>query len=105
VKAARLRPRAEQELLDATQYYGQKGGAPPAERAFYAALSALGPIQRMPGLGSRRIGQGCDVPGLRAWAIGGFPMHWFYFGAEDHLDVVRLLGDRQDITTILSEGA
>ena len=29
-------------------------------------------------------------------------MQWLYFEAEAHLDVVRLLGDRQDIAAILS---
>jgi toxin ParE1/3/4 len=29
-------------------------------------------------------------------------MQWLYFEADGHLDVVRLLGDRQDIVAILS---
>ena len=32
-------------------------------------------------------------------------MQWLYFEAPDHLDVVRLLGDRQDITGILDPAA
>jgi len=31
-------------------------------------------------------------------------MRWPYFEASDHLDVVRLLGDRQDILAILKDG-
>jgi toxin ParE1/3/4 len=31
-------------------------------------------------------------------------MQWLYFEADDHLDVVRLLGDRQDIIAILTTG-
>jgi toxin ParE1/3/4 len=31
-------------------------------------------------------------------------MQWLYFEAGDHLDVVRLLGDRQDIIAILTAG-
>jgi toxin ParE1/3/4 len=34
--------------------------------------------------------------------VTGFPMQWLYFETEDHLDVVRLLGDRQDISAILN---
>ena len=30
-----------------------------------------------------------------------FPLLWCYFERGDHLDVVRLLGERQDIATIL----
>ena len=44
----------------------------------------------------------CDIPGLRAWRVEGFPMLWLYFEADEHLDVVRLLGERQDIVAILS---
>jgi toxin ParE1/3/4 len=28
-------------------------------------------------------------------------VEWFYFEADDHLDVVRLLGERQDTAAIL----
>ena len=30
-------------------------------------------------------------------------MSWFYFERDDRLDVVRLLGDRQDIATIFAD--
>jgi toxin ParE1/3/4 len=30
-------------------------------------------------------------------------VQWLYFEAKDHLDVVRLLGDRQDIMAILGQ--
>lgn len=72
---------------------------------FDAALASLTPIQRMPGLGSLRLGQRCEVPGLRSWRVKGFRMQWLYFEAATHLDVVRLVGDRQDILAILSNDA
>lgn len=90
--------------MEAARYYAQEGSLDLAERMFDAALAALGPIQRMPSMGSPRLGQLCDIPGLRAWRVGGFPMQWLYFEASDHLDVVRLLGDRQDILAILNGG-
>jgi toxin ParE1/3/4 len=31
------------------------------------------------------------------------PLRWFYLEREDRLDVVRLLGERQDIVAILSK--
>jgi alkylation response protein AidB-like acyl-CoA dehydrogenase len=37
--------------------------------------------------------------------IGLVGVQWFYFEASDHLDVVRLLGDRQDIAGILESRA
>ena len=105
MKPARLRPRAEQDLVDAARYYAAQGGRALAEQVFDAAADALLPIERMPGLGSPRIGQLGEIPGLRASGVTGFPMQWFYFEAEGHLDVVRLLGDRQDIATILTRDA
>ncbi len=86
-------------------YYAKEGSAALAERAFDAALAALGPLQRMPAMGSPRLGQMCEILSLRSWRVSGFPMQWFYFEADDYLDVVRLLGDRQDIIAILGDEA
>ena len=104
MKPAKLRPRAEEDLVEAAAYYSQKGGRALGERMFDAALAALRPIQRMPAMGSPRMGQLCEIAGLRSWRVAGFPMQWLYFESEVYLDVVRLLGDRQDIAAIL-EGA
>lgn len=104
MKPAKLRPLAEEDLVDAVAYYVQKGGRALGERMFDAALAALKPIQRMPAMGSPRLGQLCEIPGLRSWRVEGFPMQWLYFETEDHLDVIRLLGDRQDIAVILTSG-
>ena len=104
MKPARLRPQAEDDLVDAAQYDAQQGGAALAERLFDAALAALEPIQRMPGMGSPRLGRLCGIPGLRAWRVTGFPMQWLYFERDATLDVVRLLADRQDIIAFLSGG-
>jgi toxin ParE1/3/4 len=102
LKRARLRPLAEEDLVAAARHYAQEGGLSLAERMFDAALAALKPIERMPSIGSPRLGYLCEIPGLRSWRVTDFPMQWLYFEAEDHLDVVRLLGDRQDIVAILS---
>ena len=102
MKLARLRPLAEEDLVGAARHYAQEGGLPVGERMFEAALGALEPIQRMSAMGSPRLGLLCEIPGLRSWRVEGFPMQWLYFEAEDHLDVVRLLGDRQDIAAILT---
>jgi toxin ParE1/3/4 len=104
LKRAHLRPQAEADLLDATRHYATEGSVELAERMFDAAIAALEPNERMPGMGSPRLGQLCEIPGLLSWRITDFPMQWLYFEAEDHLDVVRLLGDRQDIIAILTAG-
>lgn len=101
MKPALLRPRAEADLLDAARHYANEGGAALAGRMFDAAIEALEQIRRMPSLGSPRLGQLCDIPSLRSWRVTGSPMQWLYLDAPAHLDVVRLLGDRQDIVAIL----
>jgi len=102
VKPARLRPAAQQDLVELSLWYAEQGGAPLAARLFDAARDALKPIQRMPGLGSPALAESVGMPGLRHWGVDGFPVRWFYFEREDHLDVLRLLGERQDIAAILA---
>lgn len=101
MKRTHLRPQAEADLLEATRHYAREGSLGLTERMFDAAIAALEPIERMPGMGSPHMGQLGEIPGLRSWRVTDFPMRWLYFEADDHLDVVRLLGDRQDITAIL----
>jgi toxin ParE1/3/4 len=105
LKPALLRPQAEADLIEATRHYAKEGSVGLAERMFDAAITALEPIRRMPPMGSPRLGQLCEIPGLRSWRVTGFPMQWLYFEAEAHVDVVRLLGDRQDIVAILTDAA
>ena len=102
MKPGRLRPAAEEDLVRAARHYAAEGGRALAERMFDAALASLEPIELNPPLGSPRLGKICEIPGLRSWAVTGFPLRWFYFERDDHIDVVRLLGERQDIAEILS---
>lgn len=102
MKPARLRRAAKQDLSDAAVYYAEQGGLALGEDFLLEATAALSRIEAMPGLGSLRAGQLCGVEGLRAWPVKRFPLRWFYFKRDDHLDVVRLLGDRQDIAAMLA---
>lgn len=96
-----LRPRAEADLIDRTRYYRAASGDVLGTRFFDAALASLRAVERMPGMGSPVVGELCDIPGLRSSPIKGFPVRWYYFVAEDHLDVVRLLADAQDLSALL----
>ncbi len=91
--------------MENVRYLVREGGISTGTKAFNAALAALRPIERMPRLGSLRLGLVCEIPGLRSWGVKGFPLYWFYFEAADHLDVVRFLGDRQNIAAILIDEA
>ena len=105
MKPARLRPAAQQDLVDLSLWYADKGGESLAARLFDAARDALKPIERMPGLGSPALAESVGMPGLRHWGVDGFPVRWFYLERTDHLDALRLLGERQDIAAILALNA
>lgn len=101
MKSAILRPQARADLRHELVYYRKHAGKSVAKQLVGAADDALQHLQINPGTGSPRIGQILDIAGLRGWRITGFPLIWFYFEYEDCLDVVRLLGERQDILAIL----
>ena len=102
MKPARLRRAAKLDLSDAAAYYATRGGLALGEDFLREATAALSRIEAMPGLGSPQLAQLCGVEGLRAWPVKRFPLRWFYFERDSHLDLVRLLGDRQDIAAILA---
>lgn len=89
LKPAHLRPRAEAGLIEAARCHAQERGLALGERMFDAAIAALEPIERMPSMGSPRLGQMGDIPDLRSWRVAGFPMQWLCFEAPDHLDGTR----------------
>jgi toxin ParE1/3/4 len=102
---ARLRPAAEADLVERTKYYAVQAGNDVAGRFFDSAIAALQALERMPDVGSTRLGELCGIAGLRVRRVEGFPCGWFYFDRADHLDVVRLLADAQDIAAILGADA
>lgn len=102
MKPARLRPAAQDDLIELARWYGEQGGRPLAGMFFDEARAALQNAEAMPTIGSLRLGLLSDQPGLRSWALKHFPVRWFYFERDDHLDVVRLLGERRDIAAILA---
>lgn len=99
----RLRPLAQADLVGQTRYYRSDGGDELGERFFDAAVAALDAIGRMPRVGSLRAGELCGIPGLRVRRALGFPCGWFYFVTDDHVDVVRLLADAQDLPANLAD--
>jgi len=100
---ARLRPLAETDLVERARYYRSEAGQQIGERFFDTAVDALHTIEKMPGIGSARLGAVCDVPGLRSFRITGFPCGWFYFHRDDYIDVVRLLSYAQDLPNLLTD--
>jgi len=103
VTGARLRPLAEDDLIERTRYYRAEGGTDLGVRFFDAAVASLRAIEKMPNAGSPRLGELCGIPGLRVRRVPGFPVGWFYFVRPDHADVVRLLSDAQDLPVVLAD--
>jgi len=101
LKPAVLRPQALRDQQGEVRYYRKEGGARLAVKVAKATNETLDQVELEPGMGSPRLGKLLGIPGLRTWRVGKFPLLWCYFEREDHLDVVRLLGERQDLIAIL----
>ena len=102
MKPARVRPAAITDRLSGARYFRDVAGSAVAERCLTSKRAALGRIEANPAIGSPAHGISLDIPGLRSWPADDFQVLWFYFEREDHVDVIRLLGERQDIATILA---
>lgn len=103
MKPAILRPQAVRDRRAEVRYYRKEAGSEVAIRFVIASNAALDQLERDPGIGSPALGNSIGIPGLRSWRVAGFPLLWFYFERDNNLDVVRLLGERQDIANILTE--
>jgi toxin ParE1/3/4 len=101
LKPAILRPQALRDQQSEVRYYRAEAGTRVAVRVVKATNAALDQIELDPGIGSPVLAKRLGIPGLRIWKVAKIPLLWCYFVRGDHLDVVRLLGERQDIATIL----
>ena len=103
MKPAVLRPQALRDQQGEVRYYRKEGGARVAVRVVKATNAALDQMELDPGIGSPTLGKRLGIPELRTWRAKKFPLLWCYFERGDHLDVVRLLGERQDIAAVLGD--
>ena len=101
MKPAILRPQALCDRQVEVQYYRKEAGTKVAVRLVNATNAALDQIELDPRIGSPVLGKNLGIPGLRTWRVSKFPLLWFYFERDDHLDVVRMLGERQDVAALL----
>jgi toxin ParE1/3/4 len=101
LKPAVLRPQARLDQEGEVRYYRKQAGTKVALQLVRKTNAALDQLELDPGIGSPAIGRLVGVAGLRTWRVGKFPLLWFYFERADHLDVVRLLGERQNIAAIV----
>lgn len=102
MKPAHVRPRANRDIDEALAYLLMENPA--------AASSFLDTIERdfdtrsrQPGIGSLRYADILPIEGLRMWPVTGFPWLIFYLERSNHLDVIRVLHNRRDIPSLLSD--
>ena len=86
-------------------YYRHEAGARVATKLVEAMTKALAELELNPAIGSPSLGKVIDVEGLRTWRIDGFPLSFWYFERAEHIDVARLIGQRQDQGGILIDGS
>lgn len=100
MKPARLRKAAQHDALTEVRYYRREAGVAVAQRLLQAIQASLAQIEHNPGIGSPRLGHALGAAGLRTWRIAGFPLAAWYFERDDHVDVARLVGQRQDALSV-----
>lgn len=103
MKPAVLCPQALRDQQCEVRYCRKEGGTRVAVKLANATNAALDQIELDPGIGSPTLGQLLGIPGLRTWRAAKFPLLWCYFERGDRLDVVRLLGECQNIAAILGD--
>ncbi len=95
MKPARLRPQARQDRRTEVLYYRTEAGAKVAAKLVKAMAKALAELERNPGIGSPVLGRQIGIEALRTWRLDGFPLSYWYFERDDHIDIARLAGQRQ----------
>ena len=100
MKACVLRPRAREDRRAEVRYYRKQAGASVAAKLVKALVNAFQELERNPSIGSPTLGKALGIEELRTWRIDGFPLTLWYFERADRVDVVRLVGQRQDQSDI-----
>jgi toxin ParE1/3/4 len=102
-KPVLLRERAERDVEAAVDYYAHEADPDIAFHFIEALRSAYRTIAEHPAVGSHRYALDLALPGLRNWAVKGFPHLVFYIERDDHIDVWRVLHGRRDIPSRMRE--
>ncbi|MCB9763019.1 MAG: type II toxin-antitoxin system RelE/ParE family toxin [Alphaproteobacteria bacterium] len=95
--------RAVDDIKAATDRYLVEADVDVAMRFVDAIETAFGQIGEHPGSGSTRWAFRLDLPGLRSWALRGFPYVVFYMEREAQVDVWRVLHERRSVETALGQ--
>ena len=103
MKSIRQHRRAQLDILQALDYYRLEAGTKIAESFVLSIEASMDRLSRFPSMGSPHFGLMLNIPGLRTVLTPDFPYTVFYFERDAHVDVVRVLHQRRDIPSLLSE--
>ena len=93
-------PQAREDRRNQVRYYSKGAGAKVAARLVAALRKALQDLERQPRIGSPTLGHELCLDGMRTWTVDGFAASLWYFERETHVDVARLVAQRQDASGI-----
>ena len=96
IKPYVLRPQAREDRRAEVSYYRQEAGAAVAGKLVKAMAKALQDLERNPSIGSPTLGKLLGIAALRTWRLQGFPLTFWYFERAELIEVIRLVGQRQE---------
>ncbi len=94
---------ARLDVEDAIDHYLGEGAAQAAIGFIEALEKAYDHIGQQPATGSPRYAHELNLPGLRFWALTGYPYLVFNFEHPERVDVWRVLHGRRDIPAWMNE--
>ncbi|OWV85287.1 plasmid stabilization protein [Rhizobium sp. R635] len=97
------RQSAREDAESAVDYYAREAGAQVAVDFVDALQSTYALLAEHPASGSLRQAYELGLPDLRSIKLRDFPYIVFYLEQADHVDVWRILHDKQDIPAWLQE--
>ncbi len=98
-----LRRLARRDIDEAVTHYLSEASSSVALSFVDALDAASRHISEHPASGSPRYASELDLPGIRTWALRGFPYLIFYFEREADIDVWRVLHAARDIPAWVRE--
>lgn len=103
MKPLRLGRQARDDRRHEVRYYREHAGTSAALKLTSAFHKAFQTLQRHPALGSPALGRELGIPDLRTWLVDGYPLTIWYFERPGTVDVVRIVGQRQDAGRLAGE--
>jgi toxin ParE1/3/4 len=91
-----LRPQAREDRRSELHYYRQEADTAISDQLVKAMAKALQDLERNPFIGSPTLSRLLGIGELRTWRPQDFPMTFWCFGRAHHIEVLRLVGQRQD---------